>query len=95
MSCASAVPPLDCAPPDYTRCLLALSPQGGDEVEFREFDLATGKFVEGGFRTPQSRAFASLARQGPAADPAYGQRRPGAGNGLAGQCRDLAARHAA
>lgn len=47
----------NCAPPDYTRCILSLSPQGGDEVELREFDLTTGAFVAGGFRTPASRSF--------------------------------------
>ena len=35
-----------------TRCLLALSPDGGDRTVLREFDLASGRFVEpadGGF----------------------------------------------
>ncbi|HKR88877.1 MAG TPA: prolyl oligopeptidase family serine peptidase [Phenylobacterium sp.] len=49
----------DCVAPDYRRCILALSPEGGDEVELREFDLDRGDFVEGGFRTPASRAFAA------------------------------------
>jgi len=49
----------NCAPPEYTRCILSLSPEGGDEVELREFDLTTGAFVQGGFRTPASRAFAA------------------------------------
>ncbi|TWT20594.1 prolyl oligopeptidase family serine peptidase [Luteimonas wenzhouensis] len=47
-----------CRAPDYGRCLLRLSPAGGDEVELREFDLARGSFVEDGFRVPKSRAFA-------------------------------------
>lgn len=47
-----------CLPPAYDRCLLRLSPAGSDEVELREFDLTTGQFVEGGFRTPASRSFA-------------------------------------
>src|SRR5690606_24038227 len=47
-----------CVAPDYGRCLLRLSPGGGDEVEIREFDLEAGAFVEGGFRVPRSRAFA-------------------------------------
>src|SRR5690606_34238413 len=34
------------------------SPGGGDEAELREFDLAKGEFVEGGFRVGKSRAFA-------------------------------------
>lgn len=40
------------------RCLLRLSPGGGDEVEIREFDLAQAAFVAGGFKVPRSRAFA-------------------------------------
>jgi len=47
-----------CLPPAYDRCVLRLSPAGSDEVELREFDLSAGQFVEGGFRTPASRAFA-------------------------------------
>jgi prolyl oligopeptidase len=47
-----------CLAPAYDRCLLRLSPGGGDEVELREFDLSLGQFVEGGFRTPAARTFA-------------------------------------
>jgi len=47
-----------CLAPEYTRCLLSLSPGGGDEVEIREFDLTSGDFVADGFRIPRSRAFA-------------------------------------
>jgi prolyl oligopeptidase len=47
-----------CLAPEFSRCLLRLSPGGGDEVEIREFDLDQAKFVEGGFRTPKARAFA-------------------------------------
>ncbi|MCL6711798.1 prolyl oligopeptidase family serine peptidase [Pseudomonas sp. R2.Fl] len=47
-----------CLAPEYARCLLRLSPGGGDEVEIREFDLATARFVDGGFRVGKSRAFA-------------------------------------
>lgn len=53
----------NCLPPAYTRCLLALSPSGGDEVEFREFDLVIGKFVAGGFATPASRSSAAWLDQ--------------------------------
>lgn len=49
---------LSCAPADYSRCMVALSPSGGDEVELREFDLASGAFVQGGFHVPVSRAMA-------------------------------------
>src|SRR5690606_21242524 len=47
-----------CLAPGYSRCLLRLSPAGGDEVELREFDLEQAGFVDGGFRVPKSRAFA-------------------------------------
>ena len=47
-----------CLSPDYSRCLLRLSPGGGDEVEIREFDLDTGKFVPNGFRMPKGRSYA-------------------------------------
>lgn len=44
-----------CLAPAYQRCLLALSDGGSDEVALREFDLAAGRFVEGGFSAPASR----------------------------------------
>jgi prolyl oligopeptidase len=47
-----------CLPPAYDTCMLRLSPGGGDEVELREFNLHTARFVENGFRAPASRAFA-------------------------------------
>jgi len=47
-----------CLAPAFSRCLLRLSPGGGDEVEIREFDLDAARFVDDGFRTPRSRAFA-------------------------------------
>ena len=45
----------DCLPPEYQRCLVSLSPGGSDADVVREFDLATGKFVEGGFFVPESK----------------------------------------
>lgn len=48
-----------CLAPLYERCLLRLSPGGGDEVEIREFDLSKNEFVSGGFRVGKSRAFAA------------------------------------
>ncbi|WP_299006053.1 prolyl oligopeptidase family serine peptidase [uncultured Caulobacter sp.] len=48
---------IQCVGPDFERCILRLSPQGGDEVELREFDLKAGVFVKDGFRTPASRSF--------------------------------------
>jgi len=47
-----------CLAPNYNRCLLRLSPGGGDEVEIREFDLDQGQFVPNGFRMPKGRSFA-------------------------------------
>lgn len=47
-----------CLAPDYRRCLLRFSTGGGDDVEIREFDLDDGQFVDDGFRTGSSRAFA-------------------------------------
>jgi prolyl oligopeptidase len=46
-----------CLPPAYDRCLLPLSPGGASNIEYREFDLSTGQFVQNGFRTPPNRAF--------------------------------------
>ena len=43
-----------CLPPAYDRCMLRLSIGGSDEAELREFDLASGSFVAGGFRLPAS-----------------------------------------
>ena len=45
----------ECLPPEYRRCLVALSPGGSDADVVREFDLGTGKFVEGGFVVPESK----------------------------------------
>ena len=41
-----------CLKPDYTRCLVSLSPGGGDAVEVREFDLQAKSFVKDGFFVP-------------------------------------------
>ena len=46
----------DCLEPDYTRCLVALSPGGTDAQVVREFDLATGRFVDGGFVIPEAKS---------------------------------------
>jgi prolyl oligopeptidase len=42
----------ECMKPDYTHCLVMLSPGGGDAVEVREFDLPSRSFVKGGFFLP-------------------------------------------
>lgn len=39
----------DCLAPADTRCLVELSPDGGDAVEIREFDIPTKSFVKDGF----------------------------------------------
>ena len=44
-----------CRPAPETRCLLFLSPDGGDATVLREFDLADGAFVEDGFRLPKGK----------------------------------------
>lgn len=46
----------DCLAPDYRRCLVSLSPGGTDADVVREFDLATGRFVEGGFILPEAKS---------------------------------------
>ena len=45
----------DCLPPEYQRCLVSLSPGGGDANVIREFDLTSGNFVDGGFVIPESK----------------------------------------
>ncbi|WP_329742387.1 prolyl oligopeptidase family serine peptidase [Dyella sp. A6] len=46
-----------CLKPAYVRCLVSLSPDGGDAVEVREFDLATKSFVKDGFHLPLAKNF--------------------------------------
>jgi prolyl oligopeptidase len=48
-----------CLAPAFDRCLLLLSPGGGDQVELREFDLLRAQFVKDGFRTVASRTQAA------------------------------------
>jgi prolyl oligopeptidase len=43
-------------PHDYSRALIALSPDGGDAVTVREFDLETRTFVENGFVIPTAKS---------------------------------------
>lgn len=45
----------NCLFPDETRCLVSLSEGGEDADVTREFDLATGRFVIGGFVFPRSK----------------------------------------
>ncbi len=46
---------LDCLEPEESLCLVNLSVGGEDAVTMREFDLKTGKFVEGGFVLPRGK----------------------------------------
>lgn len=43
-------------PHDYTRALIALSPDGGDAVMVREYDLESRSFVEDGFVIPTAKS---------------------------------------
>lgn len=45
-----------CLRPDYNRCLVSLSPDGGDAVAIREFDIAARAFVKGGFELPAAKS---------------------------------------
>lgn len=45
----------ECLLPDDRRCLISLSDGGEDAVVVREFDLETGKFVDGGFSLPRAK----------------------------------------
>jgi prolyl oligopeptidase len=46
---------LVCLYPGTELCLVALSAGGEDAVTLREFNMQTGKFVEGGFQLPRSK----------------------------------------
>ena len=46
----------DCLGPAYKRCLISMSPDGGDALEYREFDLTTKSFVKDGFFSPVSKS---------------------------------------
>ncbi|MEH3047090.1 prolyl oligopeptidase family serine peptidase [Sphingomonas adhaesiva] len=48
-----------CLEPDYARCLVRLSPGGTDAQVVREFDLASGRFVEDGFVLPAAKGDAT------------------------------------
>ena len=51
----------DCDSPSRRRCLINLSDGGEDASTVREFDLATGSFVEGGFMLPRGKQSAVWA----------------------------------
>jgi prolyl oligopeptidase len=46
----------NCLAPDYVRCLVSLSPGGTDADVVREYDIGTGKFVDGGFVVPEAKS---------------------------------------
>jgi len=46
---------MECLPPEYRKCLLSLSPGGGDADEVREFDPETRGFVPNGFAVPTAK----------------------------------------
>ena len=48
-----------CLKPKYERCLISLSPDGGDAVNVREFDIPTKAFVKDGFDLPVAKTEAS------------------------------------
>jgi prolyl oligopeptidase len=50
---------VQCLKPKYERCLLSLSPDGGDAVNVREFDIPSKSFVKGGFDLPVAKTEAS------------------------------------
>jgi prolyl oligopeptidase len=45
----------NCLRPDYVRCMVGLSDGGKDALVYREFDTASGRFVDGGFATPEAK----------------------------------------
>jgi prolyl oligopeptidase len=49
----------DCLKPTYQRCLISLSPDGGDAVAVREFDIPAKAFVKNGFELPVAKTEAS------------------------------------
>ncbi|MHB1272947.1 MAG: prolyl oligopeptidase family serine peptidase [Rhodanobacter sp.] len=50
---------VQCLKPKYERCLISLSPDGGDAVNVREFDIPDRSFVKGGFDLPVAKTDAS------------------------------------
>jgi prolyl oligopeptidase len=45
-----------CLEPRYERCLVSLSPDGGDADAMREFDIPSRSFVKGGFELPVAKS---------------------------------------
>jgi prolyl oligopeptidase len=51
----------NCLAPEYSRCLVSLSPGGTDADVVREFDIPSGKFVAGGFSLPDAKSSSAWA----------------------------------
>ncbi|WP_299774192.1 prolyl oligopeptidase family serine peptidase [uncultured Pseudoteredinibacter sp.] len=47
---------MSCLQPEYTQCMVALSRGGADAVEYREFDLLSGKFIKDGLYLPEAKS---------------------------------------
>lgn len=47
---------VQCLSPEYRHCMVELSPGGSDASEYREFDMETFEFVEGGFFIPLAKS---------------------------------------
>ncbi|MCF6299619.1 MAG: prolyl oligopeptidase family serine peptidase [Proteobacteria bacterium] len=46
---------MNCFKPKYQRCLVSLSPGGGDSTLMKEFDMKKMDFIKGGFSLPNSK----------------------------------------
>lgn len=46
---------MNCLAPQYRRCLVSISPGGGDAVMMKEFDMKSKKFIKNGFSLPKSK----------------------------------------
>jgi prolyl oligopeptidase len=46
---------MNCFAPEYRRCLVSISPGGGDAVMMQEFNMKTKKFIKDGFSLPKSK----------------------------------------
>ncbi|MEM1009849.1 MAG: hypothetical protein AAGJ35_12700, partial [Myxococcota bacterium] len=54
---------VNCLAPKYDRCLFELSRGGKDAVVVREFDIASKRFVAGGFELPEAKSFVAWIDQ--------------------------------
>ena len=54
---------MHCLKPAYERCLVSLSPDGGDAVTVREFDIPSKSFVKDGFELPVAKTEVSWIDQ--------------------------------